>query len=82
MAIGSHLWSVAVVEVIPSDVAALREQFPGWHFGVVWAVAASGPDRRRLFAGQGVVLVSAWNAAELAAKIRLEESAGQGGPGA
>lgn len=61
------------MEVIPDDIRALREQFPGWHLGVVWVAVASGPDKRRLIAGQGVSVVSAWNAAELAAKIRVEE---------
>ena len=56
----------------PDDVARLREQFPGWTFGTVWATAASGPDKRRLWAVNDGILLSAWTAAELAADIRRE----------
>ena len=56
----------------PDDVARLREQFPGWTFGTVWATAASGPDKRRLWAVHDGILLSAWTAAELAADIRRE----------
>jgi hypothetical protein len=55
---------------IPDDVARLREQFPGWTFGTVWASAASGPDARRIWAAKDGFLLSAWTAAELAADIR------------
>jgi hypothetical protein len=54
---------------IPDDVQGLREQFPGWTFGTVWATAASGPDRRRIWAMRDGVLLSAWTAGELAAEI-------------
>jgi hypothetical protein len=37
-------------ESIRADLARLRDQFPGWRFGTVWATAASGPDRRRVWA--------------------------------
>jgi hypothetical protein len=57
----------------PYDVARLREQFPGWRFGTVWATAASGPDRRRVWAKRDGVLLSAWTAEALAAVIRREE---------
>lgn len=55
-----------------ADVAQLREQFPGWRFGTVWASAATGPDRRRLWASKDGILLSAWNAAALASDIRRE----------
>jgi hypothetical protein len=57
---------------IPNDVRSLREQFPGWTFGTVWASAASGPDARRIWASKDGFLLSAWTAAELAAEIRRE----------
>jgi hypothetical protein len=55
------------------DLQQLREEFPGWRIGSVWATAASGPDVRRLWASRDGITVSAWNAAELAADIRREE---------
>ena len=64
----------------PTDpISALRERYPSWRFGTVWASAASGPDKCRLTAIRGSVLLSAWNAAELAAKIRYEEGRGTAG---
>ena len=60
------------------DLAKLREDYPGWNFGSVWATAASGPDARRLWASRDGMLLSAWTAAELARDIRQEE---QGYPG-
>ena len=57
----------------PSDTDRLREEFPGWRFGTVWASAASGPDARRLYASKDGRLITAWTAAELAADIRREE---------
>jgi len=54
----------------PSDVARLREQFPGWTFGTAWATAASGPDWRRVWAMRDGILLSAWTAENLAADIR------------
>ena len=56
----------------PVDIARLREQFPGWTFGTVWATAASGPDRRRVWAARDGILLSAWTAEALAADIRRE----------
>jgi len=56
----------------PPDIARLCEQFPGWTFGTVWATAASGPDRRRVWATRDGILLSAWTAADLAANIRRE----------
>jgi hypothetical protein len=58
----------------PSDLDDLRQRFPAWQFSTVWATAASGPDQRRLIAYQGTVIVSAWEAAELAATIEREEA--------
>ena len=57
----------------PDDLARLREQFPGWRFGSVWATAASGPDRRRIWARRGVAFLSAWTAEDLAASVGREE---------
>jgi hypothetical protein len=54
------------------DMTQLREQFPGWRFGTVWATAASGPDRRRIWARNGDILLSAWTAASLRAAIIAE----------
>jgi hypothetical protein len=60
----------------PSDVSWLRQEFPGWRIGTVWASVATGPDARRLTATRDGVLVTAWNAAALAADIRREERTG------
>ncbi len=59
-------------EPSPADLAQLRQQFPGWRFGTVWATAATRPDQRRLWAAKDGILLSAWNAAALAADIRRE----------
>jgi hypothetical protein len=59
-------------EPIPDDIASLREEFPGWTFGTVWASAASGPDARRIWAQRDGFLFSAWTAPELAANIRRQ----------
>jgi len=56
----------------------LQREFPTWRFGTVWASANSGPDRCRLTASRGGVLLSAWNTAELAEKLRHEENQGTG----
>lgn len=64
------------VETPASDLSQLREEFPDWRFGTVWASAASGPDRRRLWARRGSVLLSAWNAAGLRASIDYEQRHG------
>jgi hypothetical protein len=61
-------------EPLPEDLAALKEQFPSWNFGTIWATAASSPDARRLTAMKDGILLSAWDAAALAGQIRLEES--------
>lgn len=51
------------------DLIQLREQFPEWRFGTVWATANSGPDVRRVWARCDDVLLSAWTAPELHHKI-------------
>jgi hypothetical protein len=56
-----------------SDVDQLRQQFPSWSFGTVWATAASGPDRRRLLAMRNGIILSAWTAGDLAAEIHREK---------
>jgi hypothetical protein len=58
-----------------SDLSLLREQFPEWRFGTLWASAASGPDKRRLWATRDGVTLTAWTRAELAMDIRREEKA-------
>jgi hypothetical protein len=64
---------------MPSDdLAQLREQFPAWRFGTVWATANSGPDRRRLWARHEDVLLSAWSAAGLRAAMLAEEARSTG----
>ena len=57
------------------DLAKLRQDYPAWTFGSVWATVASGPDVRRLWASRDGVLLTAWSAAELARDIRREEQA-------
>jgi len=61
-------------DAIGSDLADLRKEFEGsgFTFGTVWASAGAGPDARRLFAGHGTMLITAWNAAELRLRIREE----------
>jgi len=54
----------------------LRQDYPGWQFGSVWASAASGPDARRIYATRDGRLITAWTAAQLAAAIRSEERDG------
>lgn len=61
-------------EPVPGDIAALREEFPGWRFGTVWTSAATAPDKRRLWAVKDGIMLSAWNRAELAQDIRREEN--------
>jgi hypothetical protein len=53
----------------PDDLDRLREQYPGWTFGRLWITAASGPDKRRLWASRGPIFLSAWSAAALAAEV-------------
>jgi hypothetical protein len=59
--------------VMPDALAKLRQDFPAWQFGTVWASAASGPDARRLWASRDGVLLSAWTAPELRLEIAREE---------
>jgi hypothetical protein len=60
---------------VSDALAKLRQDYPAWNFGSVWATVGSGPDARRLWASRDGVLLSAWTAAELARKIRREEQA-------
>ena len=62
------------VMTVADDLSQLREQFPDWRFGTVWATAATGPDQRRVWATRDAVTVTAWNAAELAQKVRREQT--------
>ena len=59
---------------LPGDIQRLQEQFgdQGWRFGTVWASAASGPDKRRLYAARDTTLLTAWTEAELIIKIQHE----------
>jgi hypothetical protein len=57
-----------------ADLEELQNQFPAWRFGTIWASAASGPDARRLYAAKDTILITAWDAAQLAADIRREEA--------
>lgn len=59
----------------PSDIELLFTTFPAWSFGAVWTTAASGPDRRRLLAIKGGVILAAWNADDLAAQVVAEDIA-------
>jgi hypothetical protein len=61
------------LDALRSDLDKLREQFPDWRFGTVWATAATGPDARRLWATRDGITLTAWNAAELSQGIRREE---------
>ncbi len=61
------------VTAAKTDLDQLREQYPTWRFGSVWATACSGPDRRRVWARQGDALVTAWTAPELRLKIEATE---------
>lgn len=56
----------------PDDLTKLREEFPTWSFGTVWATAASGPDARRLWASRDGILLTAWDAPEIRLAIEAE----------
>jgi hypothetical protein len=60
---------------VSDDLAKLRQDYPAWNFGSVWASAGSGPDARRLWASRDGVMLSAWTAAELAREIMRVEQA-------
>jgi hypothetical protein len=61
-------------EISSGDTQRLQEQFgdQGWQFGTVWASGASDPDKRRLYATRGGVLLTAWTAEELVRNIQQE----------
>jgi hypothetical protein len=56
-----------------NDLEQLRRDWPEFSIGTMWQARASGPDARRYVAAKGPVILSAWNAAELAAAIRKEQ---------
>jgi hypothetical protein len=56
----------------PDDLTKLREEYPAWSFGTVWATAASGPDARRLWASRDGILLTAWDAAAIRLAIEAE----------
>jgi len=61
-------------DAMSGDLADLRKEFEGsgFTFGSVWTSAGAGPDARRLYASQGTLLITSWNAAELRMRIREE----------
>jgi hypothetical protein len=58
----------------PNDLSQLRERFPEWYFGAEWTTAATGPDRRRLWAVKEGTTHTAWSAAALAHDIESAET--------
>jgi alkanesulfonate monooxygenase SsuD/methylene tetrahydromethanopterin reductase-like flavin-dependent oxidoreductase (luciferase family) len=59
----------------PADIDLLARTFPSWEFGATWVTAATGPDSRRLIAARGDVVLFAWSADDLAAKVIAEQLA-------
>ena len=57
-----------------NDLDRLAKAHPAWQFGVTWDAAASGPDRRHVWARQGNVILVAWSEAALAAYLILAEA--------
>jgi hypothetical protein len=55
------------------DISRLQSEHPQWQVGSMWTSAASGPDRRRLWAARGGILVTAPDAIGLSAQITREE---------
>ena len=55
------------------DLARLREEFPEWRFGTVWASAALDPHARRLWARHADVLLTDWTADGLRSAITAEQ---------
>lgn len=53
----------------PSDLTALRQQYPGWQITAHWLVAASGPDVRVLLAQRDGAVVVAYTPVALAEQI-------------
>ena len=56
------------------DIERLREKHPAWAIGSVWTTAATGPDRRRLWAVKEGTTYTAWSAAALAREIENAET--------
>lgn len=57
----------------PDDIQFLSGMFPGWDIRGHWTVAGTGPDARYLRARRGEVVLTAWSAFELAARLRAAE---------
>jgi hypothetical protein len=55
------------------ELSKLRADWPEYSIGTAWQARSAGPDARRYVAVKGPIILSAWNAAELAAAIRQEE---------
>ena len=72
--LGSLREKLASAETLSNDLAALRNEFAGsgFSFGTVWASAGPTPHARRLYASRDSILITAWTAAELRARLRDE----------
>lgn len=68
---------LASAEAITTGLAGLRREFAGsgFTFGTVWASASPRPGTRRLYASRESVLITAWTAAELRARLQEELAA-------
>jgi hypothetical protein len=58
------------------DPSELRTDYPTWNFGTIWTGAASGPDKRRIWArrtADGAFIV-AWSASVLRARVEAEDA--------
>jgi len=58
------------------DLSELRTDYPAWNFGTVWTGAASGPDKRRIWARRAAdgAFIVAWSASALRARVEAEEA--------
>lgn len=65
---------LASAETISGALADLRSEFAGsgFRFGTIWASAAVTPDARRLYASRDSILITAWTATELRARLQEE----------
>jgi len=52
-----------------SELDRLRDRFPDWRIGARWVSAASGPDRRLVWATREGKTLTSWSAAALARDI-------------
>jgi hypothetical protein len=55
----------------PGELAALRQQYPTWRFGTLWASATTTPTRR-IWATRNGILLTAWTTHELRHKLATE----------